>query len=50
MYVIIGSHFVTLEGKFILIALFIVRTTLNVTMLFPPVVEVLESLTKVFER
>jgi len=30
MYVIIGSHFVSLEGKFLLIALVIVRITLNV--------------------
>jgi len=31
MYVIIGSHFVPLEGKFLLIALVIIRITLNVT-------------------
>ena len=31
MYVIIGSHFVPLEGKFLLIALVIVRITLNVS-------------------
>jgi len=30
MYVIIGSHFVPLEGKFLLVALIIVRITLNV--------------------
>jgi hypothetical protein len=30
MYVIIGSHFVPLEGKVLLIALVIVRITLNV--------------------
>jgi hypothetical protein len=30
MYVIIGSHFVPLEGKFVLIALVIPRITLNV--------------------
>jgi hypothetical protein len=30
MYVIIGSHFVPLEDKFLLIALVIVMTTLNV--------------------
>ena len=30
MYVIIGSHFVPLEAKFLLIALVIVRITLNV--------------------
>ena len=30
MYVIIGSHFVPLEGKFLLIALVIVRIILNV--------------------
>ena len=30
MYVIIGSHCVPLEGKFLLIALAIVRITLNV--------------------
>jgi len=30
MYVIIGSNFVPLEGKFLLIALVIVRITLNV--------------------
>jgi hypothetical protein len=30
MYVIIGSHFVPLEGKFLLIALVMVRLTLNV--------------------
>jgi hypothetical protein len=30
MYVIIGSHFVPLEGKFLLIALVILRITLNV--------------------
>ena len=30
MYVIIGSHFVPLEGNFLLIALVIVRITLNV--------------------
>jgi hypothetical protein len=30
MYVIIGSHFVPLEGKFLLIALVIARITLNV--------------------
>ena len=29
MYVIIGSHFVPLESKFLLIALVIVRITLN---------------------
>ena len=29
MYVIIGSHFVPLEGKFLLIALVIVRIILN---------------------
>jgi len=29
MYVIIGSHFVPLEGKFLLIAVVIVRITLN---------------------
>jgi hypothetical protein len=29
MYVIIGSHFVPLEGKFLLIALVIERITLN---------------------
>jgi hypothetical protein len=28
MYVIIGSHFVPLEGKFLLVALVIVRITL----------------------
>ena len=33
MYVIIGSHFVPLEGKFLLIALVIVRITLNVIVL-----------------
>ena len=30
MYVIIGNHFVSLEGKFLLIALVSVRITLNV--------------------
>jgi len=30
MYVIIGSHFVSLEAKFLPIALIIVRITLNV--------------------
>ena len=30
MYVIIGSHFVLFEGKFLLIALVIVRIALNV--------------------
>jgi len=30
MYVIIGSHFVPLEGKFLLITLVMVRVTLNV--------------------
>jgi len=30
MYVIIGTHFVPLEGKFLLIVLIIVRITLNV--------------------
>ena len=30
MYVIFGSHFVPLEGKFLLIAIVIVRITLNV--------------------
>ena len=30
MYGIIGSHFVSLEGKFLLVALVIVRITLNV--------------------
>jgi hypothetical protein len=30
MYAIIGSHFVSLEGKFLLIALDIVMITLNV--------------------
>jgi len=30
MYVIIGRHLVPLEGKFLLIALVIVRITLNV--------------------
>jgi hypothetical protein len=33
MYVITGSHFVPLEGKFYLIALVIVRITLNVIIL-----------------
>jgi len=32
MFVIIESHFVQLEGKFLLIALVIVRITLNVIM------------------
>ena len=32
MYVIIGSHFVLLEGKFLLIVLVIVRITLIVIM------------------
>jgi hypothetical protein len=31
MYVIMGSHFVPLEGKFLLVALVIVKMTLNVT-------------------
>jgi hypothetical protein len=30
MYIIIGSHFVPLDGKLLLIALVIVRITLNV--------------------
>jgi hypothetical protein len=30
MYVIIGSHFVPLEGKYLLVAFAIVRITLNV--------------------
>ena len=30
MYIIVGSHFVPLEGKFLLIALVIVRITLYV--------------------
>jgi hypothetical protein len=30
MYLIIGSHFVSLEGKVLLIALVIARITLNV--------------------
>ena len=30
MYVIIGSHFMPPEGKFVLIALLIIRITLNV--------------------
>ena len=30
MYIIVGSHFVPLEGKFLLIALVILRITLNV--------------------
>ena len=30
MYVIIGSHFAPLEGKFVLIILVTVRVTLNV--------------------
>ena len=30
MYIIIGSHFVPLEGKFLLITLVIVRMALNV--------------------
>jgi hypothetical protein len=33
MYVIIGSHFMPLEGKFLLIALDIVRITLHVIVL-----------------
>jgi len=33
MYVIIGSHVIPLEGKFLLIALVIVRKTLNVIVL-----------------
>ena len=33
MYIIIGSHFVPLEGKFLLIALVIVRITLSHLML-----------------
>jgi hypothetical protein len=35
MYVIIGSRFVQLEDKFLLIALVIVRITLNVIMCLP---------------
>jgi hypothetical protein len=34
MYIIIGSHFMPLDGKFLLIALIIVRITLNVIRLF----------------
>jgi hypothetical protein len=30
MFIIIGSHFVLLEGKFLLIVFLIVRITLNV--------------------
>jgi len=30
MYVIIGSHVVPIEGKFLLVAIVIVRITLNV--------------------
>jgi hypothetical protein len=36
MYVIIGSHFVPLECKFVLIALAIVRITLNVIVCLMP--------------
>jgi hypothetical protein len=51
MYVIIGSHFVSLEGKFLPIALIIVRITLNVTTFLQQVViklSVFESLTSSF--
>jgi hypothetical protein len=53
MYVIIGSHFVPLEGKFLLIALVIVRITLNMivrqmsTMLYPPVAKALSKCLRV---
>jgi len=33
MCVIMGSHFVPLDGKFLLVALVIVKMTLNVTVL-----------------
>ena len=36
MYVIIGSHFVPLEGKFVLITLAIARITLNVIVCLMP--------------
>jgi hypothetical protein len=36
MYAVVGSHFMPLEGKFLLIALVIVRITLNVIVLKCP--------------
>ena len=53
MYIIIGSHFVPFEGKFILIALVIVRITLNVIVNVSAaggnnIVEVFEGLTTIF--
>jgi len=63
MYVIIGRHFVPLEGKFLLIALIIVRIPLNVIVRQMPlnngvsivfatsgnnIVQVFESLTRSF--
>ena len=53
MYIIIGSHFVPFEGKFILIALVIVRITLNVIVNVSAaggnnIVKVFESLTTSF--
>jgi len=62
MYVIIGSHFVLLEDKFLFVALFRVRITLNVivrqmflnvkflntsTMLFPTVAKTLSKCLRV---
>ena len=40
MYIIIGSHFMPLDGKFLLIALIIVRITLNVIRLFLQIINI----------
>jgi hypothetical protein len=54
MYIIIGGHFVPLDGKFLLIALVLVRITLNVmvhqmllAMLFPLVAKTLPKCLRV---
>jgi len=40
MYIIIGSHFMPLDGKFLLIALIIVRITLYVIRLFLQIINI----------
>jgi hypothetical protein len=40
MYIIIGSHFMPFDGKFLLIALVIVRITLHVIRLFLQIINI----------
>ena len=47
MYVLIGSHFVPLEGKFLLVALVIVKITLNVMCDIKNGVSIVQKLVKI---